>query len=138
MVRTPGGELEGRRRPTGPAGRSRVAATGRAAAPLGPAFGGGACAGDAVANCRARPDRPDTVPAMAPIPTSLSGLRVMVGNLGTTWLSDVISAAAAVVLLVLLVVAFAATTPSFHVGSALAFVATTAWVYALPAAGLTL
>jgi ribose transport system permease protein len=75
---------------------------------------------------------------MAPIPTSLSGLRMMVGNLGTAWLSDVISAAASAVLLVLLIVAFAATTPAFHIGSALAFVATTAWVYALPAAGLTL
>ncbi len=75
---------------------------------------------------------------MATTPTSLSGRRMMAGVLGATWLSDVVSAAASAVLLVLVLVAFAVTTPQFHVGSALAYVATTAWVYALPAAGLTM
>ncbi len=71
-------------------------------------------------------------------PTSLPGRRLVAGVLNTAWLSDVVSAAASAVLLVVVIVLFAATTPQFHVGNALAYVATTAWVYALPAAGLTM
>jgi ribose/xylose/arabinose/galactoside ABC-type transport system permease subunit len=53
-------------------------------------------------------------------------------------LSDVVSTAVSAGLLLVLLAVFAATTPAFRLGSALAFMISAGWVYALPAVGLTL